>query len=132
MLSVCDDEGRLWPRSNAANTILDALRLECRRLGVRETCDFEVIDVLPRISPHESKPPFSMVAQSGTYVSADAVILATGSDLRLVPTVGHTRTKTRPVLCPLRTTVDRIRGLSGIPILLTLHFLSHLPHRARI
>lgn len=116
LLHVTDAEGRVYPSSNSANSVLDVLRLECDHLGVREQRNFQVVDVRPRINPNDSQPPFTLVAQSGTWINADAVILATGSDFSLIPLVGHTKHKAQPVLCPIKTTIDRIRSYNGIRV----------------
>ncbi len=38
----CDDEGRVYPLSNQATSVLDALRLECERLGIEFITGYEV------------------------------------------------------------------------------------------
>ena len=110
-----DAEGRRYPLSDTANSVLDVLRLECAHLGVREQCGFSVIDIRPR-TKDQPQAPFTLVAQSGLWVSADAVVLATGDDLSLVSYLGHTKIRTQPVLCPLRTTIDRTRGFTNIRV----------------
>ena len=40
-----DEAGRLYPASGQATSILDALRLECQRLGVQEHCDCDIVDI---------------------------------------------------------------------------------------
>ncbi|MFI3142002.1 MAG: aminoacetone oxidase family FAD-binding enzyme [Clostridia bacterium] len=37
-----DSEGRVYPLSNQATSVLDVLRFECERLGVNFVCDFRV------------------------------------------------------------------------------------------
>ncbi len=41
LLTSADDEGRVYPVTNAAGSVLDVLRLECARLGVDVRCGFE-------------------------------------------------------------------------------------------
>lgn len=40
-----DDEGRAYPLSNQASSVLDALRLECERLKVRVLCENTVTEI---------------------------------------------------------------------------------------
>ena len=40
-----EDEGRVYPLSNQASSVLDALRFECDRLGVEVVCDYNVVHV---------------------------------------------------------------------------------------
>lgn len=43
-----DEEGRVYPLSNQASSVLDTLRLECYRLGVKTVTDFEVNSVVKK------------------------------------------------------------------------------------
>ncbi len=38
-----EDEGRVYPLSNQASSVLDALRFECARLGVEIVCDYRAV-----------------------------------------------------------------------------------------
>ncbi len=38
-----EDEGRVYPLSNQASSVLDALRFECDRLGVETVCDYRAV-----------------------------------------------------------------------------------------
>lgn len=38
-----EDEGRVYPLSNQATSVLDALRFECERLGVKTICDYRAV-----------------------------------------------------------------------------------------
>ena len=44
---VVEDDGRVFPRSNQASSVLDVLRQEMDRLGVNVLCDLTVQKVLP-------------------------------------------------------------------------------------
>lgn len=116
LMYTADSEGRLYPYSNSASSVLDVMRLEIAHLGIKVQCNFQVVDIRPRINPTDSQPPFTLVAQSGTWVNADSVILATGGNFSLIPLAGHTKRKAQPVLCPLKTSIDRIRGYNGIRV----------------
>ena len=38
-----EDEGRVYPLSNQASSVLDALRFECARLGIEIICDYRAV-----------------------------------------------------------------------------------------
>ena len=40
-----DEEGRVYPLSNQATSVLDVLRLECERLGVKTVCSGEITSI---------------------------------------------------------------------------------------
>ena len=65
-------DGRLYPHSNQASTILDALRSACHRLGVEELCD------CPISSVRKEKGRF-LISSPDLTVDAEYVIFATGS-----------------------------------------------------
>lgn len=67
-----ESEGRIYPYSNQASTILDAMRNECERLGVRELCEVDISSV------KQVKGGYVISAGELT-VRADNVIFATGS-----------------------------------------------------
>ncbi len=115
LLTTADAEGRVYPRSGAASSVLDVLRLECARLGVRFVC---------------GEPASSIRRENDAFlvnktVRARAVIVACGckaspthgtdgSGYRLLEAFGHTCTALRPALVQLRTDPDFVRGLKGL------------------
>lgn len=38
-----EDEGRVYPLSNQASSVVDALRFECERLGIQTICDYRAV-----------------------------------------------------------------------------------------
>jgi len=112
LLSYADDEGRVYPVTNAANSVLDVLRLECAHLGVVERCGFEVAHV-------QSAPGgtgLEMFSTAAEWVYADAVVVATGGGESLLAEMGHGLVPCVPVLGPLTTDLEPIRGLSGVRV----------------
>ncbi|MDY0339670.1 MAG: aminoacetone oxidase family FAD-binding enzyme [Coriobacteriia bacterium] len=112
LLSYADAEGRIYPVTNAANSVLDVLRLECAHLGVEERCGFEVAHV-------QSEPGsgvLTIFSPDGSWVSADAVIVATGGGASVLADIGHKQTPYTPALVPLVTEQEPIRGLSGVRV----------------
>ena len=112
LLTYADDEGRVYPVTNTATSVLDVLRLECTRLGVEERCSAEVT----QISAARGTSGFDVVASGGDRLHADAVVVATGGGQSLLGELGHTSVACTPVLGPLKTEREPIRGISGVRV----------------
>jgi len=98
--------GCIYPRSEQASGVQNALRGEMNRLGVRILTDCKVKMIRP-----ESGHSFSVLTD-GEKIPADRVILAAGSPAgmkegtdiagyELASALGHTIHKILPALCPL-------------------------------
>jgi len=116
-----DEAGRLYPASFQAASVLDALRLECTRLGVAEICDFPVREIT------QSKDGFVLTSDTGQSAAARRVILAaggaagaqfgtSGDGVRLARELGHQVTDCYPALAPIPVEARRVRGLKGIRV----------------
>lgn len=112
LFSKADSEGRVYPLSNQASSVLDALRFECERLGVRFVCSCEVKKARKK---------------GGAFLINDAesferVVFACGSrsavkdfgSYSLLSSFGHTVTKTAPALVRLTTDDKAANSLKGI------------------
>lgn len=111
LLISADAEGRVYPVTGYAASVLDAMRLECTHLGVEERCDFEVASL-----SHTPGIGFEATSRNGECTSADAVIIATGGGDSLLADLGHESIECVPVLGPIKTELEPIRGLSGIRV----------------
>ncbi len=108
LLTIEEDDGRVYPFSNTANTVLDVLRNSCACLGITVLCESEVVKVVPKDARYEV-----VCAQGATHVF-DRVIVSTGGGTDLLSGLGHEIVPFHPVLCPLATDVEPLRGLSGV------------------
>ena len=112
-----DGEGRIYPHSNQAATILDAFKRECVRLGVKEHCSF----VTRRIKPVNGG--FSVISDDAE-VHCGRLIIAAGSkafpqsgadssgyDLLSGLNIRHT--ELFPALCPVNT-AENCKSLKGV------------------
>jgi len=112
LLVHADDRGRVFPRTDAASSVLDVLRLSCEQLGVQTLCGRQVVGV----DVGGGQGRFVAHADGGeTYVSP-ALVLATGDQSDLCSQLGHRRTKRRRVLCPLACERDALKGLEGVRV----------------
>ena len=111
LLTCPDDEGRVYPVTNVAGSVLDVLRLECAHLGVEVRCDFEV----GRVSEVPGSSGFQVTSTDGETVRREAVVVATAGG-SLLGDLGHEMVESIPVLGPIRTELEPIRGLSGVRV----------------
>lgn len=70
---VCttDEQGRMYPRSNSAATILGALRLKARELGIIELCGQNVVSIKKSVKGY-------ILATDTTEILSKRVIIASG------------------------------------------------------
>lgn len=118
LLFKIEGDGRIYPRSGQANSVLDILRLEMDRLGITVICDFEA-----------DKLRFSQgrwcIQGSGQKIIAEKVVLAaggkaspalggTGKGLDLALQAGHSLTPVFPAVSPVRIISPSTKGMKGI------------------
>ncbi len=121
MMTTCQEEGRIYPYSLQASSVLDVLRLECVRLGVIFHLEFEVKAMVP------TRRGFTVANATGTSFSADRVIIAgggkaqasqgsNGSAHRLLQMLGHNITQLYPSLVQLQSDSLYPKQLKGIRV----------------
>ncbi len=115
--------GKLFPNSNRARDVLDALLAEAASRGATLLSDHRVIDVVHGRDP--TGRGFSVTTSRGE-LAANAVVLATGGQslpktgsdgagLDIARQLGHTIVPTTPALAPLIVDkADSRRELSGV------------------
>lgn len=111
---------KAYPASLQASSVVDCLRFECERLGVKTVCGCKVRDI-------KFGKTFSLFADD-TVIAAKAVICCTGlysggdkigSDgafFRLLKEKGFKTVKLSPAIVQLKTETDYVRQLKGIKI----------------
>ena len=115
---LCEDDGygRIYPRCRSAASVLDALRLECAKLGVTEICGFEVKKI-------DTQNGFTVSSDSDS-IKARSVILAgggksqpalgsNGSLLDICAGLGIKIVTPYPALVPLKTEPALVKPLKG-------------------
>ncbi len=112
-IMLTEEDGRIYPYSRRATSVLDALRFECDRLGIKiRTNSF--------INKLEKKDSFFMI--NGEHF--DRVILSVGSNaapsfgtdgngINLLNSLGHKTEKFRYALSPVKTK-EITKALKGI------------------
>lgn len=110
-----DSEGRLYPMSNSAASVLDALRFECEKLGVKIICEEKAAQI--------KKADNGFIVNGN--IQAKKVIIATGgkaapsqgsdgSGYPLLKSLGHTLTPLAPSLVQIKTDTAPIKSLKGV------------------
>jgi len=118
---VCcpDEEGRVYPLSNQAAGVLDALRLYADEQGCETITEFEVKNIARKNNG------FTVEAADGRSLCADFVLIACGGlaapklggcgdGYRLLESFGHRISPKYPAIVALKTDPEPIRGLKGI------------------
>lgn len=120
LLTRTDAEGRIYPMSGTAASVLDALRFAAAQRGVRMLCEKLVTGIRPKGNRWQ-------VIAGNEKFTADAVILCAGgsaapncgTDGNLLPMLrqmGYTVTEPRPALCPVLTDPATVRALKGLRV----------------
>lgn len=118
LLTVTEPDGRVYPLSDSAGSVLDVLRLACDEAGVATKTDCAVTAL------SKSAEGFR-VSAGGESLAADRVIVCCGgsaggklggseSGYELLRSVGHSVTQLRPALVQLKTDTRFVRALKGI------------------
>lgn len=99
-----DSEGRLYPMSNSASSVLDALRLACS--DADEICNFDIKSI-------EKKTDCFVIQSDNAEVRARRVIAALGGG-KAELFGGHAHTPLLPSLAPLPVSFPELSLLNGI------------------
>lgn len=112
--------GYLYPHSDAANALLDVLRMECEHLKVKIACQIEVESI-------ENCDGIFQVHTPGWTYEAEKLILATGSKAApatgsdgsgyaLAKSFGHTVIEPYPALVQLLSKEKCLNALAGLRV----------------
>lgn len=118
---ICNEEnrGKVYPLSGQASSVVDALRFEAERLGVRIETEFYV----RKIEKEGFK--FKIYSEDRKKIEAGRVIIAAGgqsypelgsngSGFELTKELGHSVTRLSPSIVQLKTEKHQVKGLQGI------------------
>ena len=116
LLCYTDSCGRVYPESNTASSVVDALRFELERLNVDVFCDTAVTDI-------KHKSDFII---NGEFVCKKLIIAAggksspsqgsDGSGYALSKSFGHSITKLYPALVPLCASPEITKPMKGVRV----------------
>ena len=104
-----EETGKIFPASNRAVDVLDALMRRLNRSGATLALDEGVLE----LSREESG--FRLVTSHRT-LHAEKIILTTGDGYRWVTALGHKLIPPRPALTPITINDEWVKRLSGVTI----------------
>lgn len=114
VITRTDSEGRIYPYSNQASTVLEALTENCEKLGVEIITDCTVERIDSNLCVHTSKGEFKadrvVVAAGG---KAQKNLGSNGSGYDLLKSLGHSITPLYPALVQLTSSSKYPRALKG-------------------
>ena len=126
VMTRCEDDGRVYPLSGQAASVLDALRLACTEAGVRTETGAVVARVLPLRGTWRAR------LDDGREYCAERVVLACGGRaqptlpanrqargmdmLEVLRALGHAVYAPAPVLTPLKCDMSGLKGLKGVRV----------------
>ena len=118
---MCNEEnrGKVYPLSGQASSVVDALRFEAERLGVRIETEFYVRKI------EKDGFKFKIYSEERKKIEAGRVIIAAGgqsypelgsngSGFELAKELGHSVTRLSPSIVQLKTEKNQVKGLQGI------------------
>lgn len=114
VITRTDSEGRIYPYSNQASTVLEALTESCEKLGVEIITDCTVERIDSSLCVHTSKGEFyadSVVVAAGG--KAQKNLGSNGSGYDLLKSLGHSITPLYPALVQLTSSSKYPRALKG-------------------
>lgn len=118
---VEEDEGKLFPESQQASSVLDVLRYEMTQRGVAEVCDATVQTI------QRERGEFRCVCEDERVFGAGRVVVCTGgksspnlgsngSGYALAKAFGHAIVEPFPALVQVRLTAPYLNKISGVGI----------------
>ena len=114
-----EEDGRVYPMSDQASSVLDALRLTLEENGVEEICDFEAVSLT------RARDGYRLTAKDDRQLIARRIICSAGgltapslgggaSGYQLLESCGHELTPRFPALVQLKSDPELTRPLKGI------------------
>lgn len=135
VLTVCEGQGRVFPRTGKSTAVAESLRLAVISAGAELKLDSEVTHI-------EKKKYFTVALKSGETFSASRCVLACGSKAypqaggsedgyRLAKSLGHHIVPVTPALCALNVKEKAIARLQGLRAQVRLTAMPGLPEQVQ-
>lgn len=120
VICTSKEDGRVYPYSKQASSVLDCLRSEASRLGIAENCDCGITAIQPY------KNGFLLKTKDNSKGEfADAILICCGGKAApslggcedgysLLKSIGHSSTSLHPALVQIKTDPSKVKSLKGI------------------
>lgn len=120
VLCVSDEQGRMYPVSNSAASVLGALRIRVSMLGGREICGFEVKRIEGSFGDYSVYSDDSVIRCKAVIIAAGGYASPSfgtdGSMTRILKEMGCRTAKICPAVAPLRVSPESVKGLKGVRV----------------
>ena len=117
LLCYADVCGRVYPESNMAASVLDALRFEAEKFSVEIRCEFAVSDIRKEngkfIVNNEFESEKIIIATGGKASPPQG---SDGSGYPIAKKLGHSLTSLHPALVPMTVSGETTKALKGIRV----------------
>lgn len=116
LLCYTDSCGRVYPESNTAASVVDALRFELERLKIDVYCDTQITDIKKKngfLINGEFQCKKLIVAAGGKSSPSQG---SDGSGYALAKMLGHSITKLYPALVPLCASPEITKPMKGVRV----------------
>ncbi len=121
-----EEDGRIFPRTDRSQTVIDCLTREAKKAGVRVRTRagvnaMNVIEMREGVKDGEHGPRFELILDDGERLQARRLLLATGgtrlaAGARLAASAGHRLERAVPSLFTFKINDRRIKGLPGVSV----------------
>lgn len=117
LFTLEESEGRLYPLTNKANTVLDILRFAIDDLPIHIVCGQKIQTVTP------AKGSYLLTFDDDQTAFFDAVIVSCGGSIaqHILPP-GYLYSDPQPMLGPLKTNTEYLKGLNNIRVKCAVRF----------
>jgi len=121
-LMTASEEGRIYPRTMMASSVLDVLRAACERENVTIFTEEEALSLTPSrrggwsVQLASGEGVFAPVVLCAMGGSASAHLGTDGAGVRLLKTLGHSANMQYPALVQLKCDHPSLRSLKGIRV----------------
>ncbi len=121
VVCVTDEQGRMYPASNSAASVLSALRMRMKELSIDEICGFDVVDYVI------NKGIVTLHAKDGRKLSCRRLVISAGGYaapdmgtdgtlMRLLRNKGYKVSNICPAVAPLKAAPESLKGLKGVRV----------------
>ena len=118
---VSDDEGRIYPYSKSAASVLTSLRIKLKSENIKEICGFNAVNI------EKNQNGYIVTSEDGREIYCRKIIAACGGyaspsngtdgrALKMFREMGYHTSKICPAVAPLKVSPEQVKGLKGVRV----------------